>query len=81
MKLVMLAHPPNPNPTTKTHTTMNALNTYIAVQLGMKIGGFSAAFYKTKSKLCHIIEAPTYTLPLHYFKNFQNKTNNDVKWN
>jgi hypothetical protein len=26
---------------------MNALKIYIAVQLGMKKGGFSAAFYKT----------------------------------
>jgi len=44
MKLAMLAHPPNPNPTTNTHITMNALNTYMAVQLGRKKGGFSAAF-------------------------------------
>jgi len=57
MKLDMLAHPPNPNPTTKTHTTINALNTYIAVQLGIKKGGFSAAFYKTKTNFTHIIEA------------------------
>lgn len=46
MKFVILAHPPNPNPTTKTHTTINAFKIYIAVQLGMKNGGFSAAFYK-----------------------------------
>lgn len=44
MKFVMLAHPPNPNPTTNTHTTINAFTMYIAVQLGRKNGGFSAAF-------------------------------------
>jgi hypothetical protein len=49
MKLVILAHPPNPNPTTNTHITMNALKIYIAVQLGMKKGGFSAAFYKNNN--------------------------------
>jgi hypothetical protein len=40
----MLAHPPNPKPTTSTHTTTKVLTTYMAVQLGMKKGGFSAAF-------------------------------------
>jgi hypothetical protein len=40
----MLAHPPNPNPTTKIHKTMNAFKTYTAVQLGRKKGGFSTAF-------------------------------------
>ena len=44
MKFDILAHPPNPKPTTSTHTTINAFNTYMAVQLGMKKGGFSAAF-------------------------------------
>jgi len=44
MKLDILAHPPNPKPTTSTHTTINAFNAYMAVQLGMKKGGFSAAF-------------------------------------
>lgn len=29
---------------------MKAFNTYIAVQLGMKNGGFSAAFYKKNPK-------------------------------
>lgn len=48
MKFAMLAHPPNPKPTTVTHTTTNALSTYIAVQLGMKNGNFSAAFWKEK---------------------------------
>jgi hypothetical protein len=44
MKLDILAHPPNPKPTTSTHTTINAFNTYMAVQLGRKTGGFSTAF-------------------------------------
>ena len=43
-KLVMLAHPPNPKPTTKTQPTTKMLMAYMAVQLGMKEGGFSAAF-------------------------------------
>jgi hypothetical protein len=48
--LVTLAHPPNPNPTIRTQTTTKAFNTYIAVQLGIKNGGFSAAFYKKDPK-------------------------------
>jgi hypothetical protein len=44
----MLAHPPNPKPTTSTHTTTKAFITYMAVQLGIKGGGFSAAFCKRK---------------------------------
>nr|GMD01492.1 hypothetical protein GW17_00033112 [Ipomoea batatas] len=40
----MLAHPPNPNPTTKTQHTMKMFSAYTAVQLGKKNGGFSAAF-------------------------------------
>lgn len=47
-KLIMLAHPPNPKPTTKAQTTTKALNTYMPVQLGKKKGGFSAAFCKKK---------------------------------
>lgn len=49
-KLVTLAHPPKPNPTIRTQTTTKAFKTYIAVQLGMKNGGFSAAFYKKNPK-------------------------------
>ena len=48
--MVTLAHPPNPNPTIRTQITTKAFNTYIAAQLGKKNGGFSAAFYKKKSK-------------------------------
>jgi len=51
--LVILAHPPNPNPTTKTHTTMKAFKTYTAVQLGRKEGGFSTAFCKMRKLLEH----------------------------
>lgn len=48
MKLVMLAHPPNPKPTTNTHPTTNMFTAYIPVQLGRKNGGFSAAFCTIK---------------------------------
>lgn len=49
-KFVTLAHPPNPKPTTNTQITMKAFTRYIAAQLGMKNGGFSAAFYNKQKK-------------------------------
>jgi hypothetical protein len=59
----MLAHPPNPNPTTRTHTTINELTTNIAVQLGKKNGGFSAAFCKTvKNKKVNLNPTPSTNL-------------------
>jgi hypothetical protein len=51
--LFMLAHPPNPNPTTSTHTTINVFTTYMTVQLGRKSGGFSAALY-IHTQLTHL---------------------------
>jgi len=44
MKLIMLAHPPNPNPTTKTHTTTNTFMEYNPTQPPNLDGGLSTAF-------------------------------------
>lgn len=51
MKLMTLAHPPNPNPTTIVHTTTNVFSKYIAVQLPTHLGGFSTAFCKSHPSL------------------------------
>ncbi len=43
-KFVTLAHPPNPNPTTRTHTTTNTLIVHVPTHLPTNLGGCSTAF-------------------------------------
>lgn len=50
MKLSMLAHPPNPNPTTKIHPTTKAFIEYTPAQPPKNDGGLSTAFCQKPKK-------------------------------
>jgi hypothetical protein len=50
MKLSMLAHPPNPNPTTNTHTTTKMFMVYDPAQPPKNDGGLSTAFCELRKR-------------------------------
>jgi len=59
-KFTILAHPPNPKPTIRTHTTINTLITNVPTHLPTNLGGCSTAFcirlipvkFNNKNKMC-----------------------------
>ena len=59
-KFVMLAHPPNPKPTTSVQTTTKMFKRYTATQLLLRNGGgFSTAFYGGKYTHTHTATVTT----------------------